>query len=87
MLNFVNIPVHISAIWLKSNLYLRYCIEDLITTHHWSGLTELCMNFVVAYCVMISTNQIAYFKRLLRSKGQSFQNTFRGIKDNVDGSI
>ena len=45
------------------------------------------MNFVVAYCVMISTNQIAYFKRLLRSKGQSFQNTFRGIKDKVDGSI
>ena len=32
---------------LKSDLYLRYLIEDLITPHYWSCSSELCINFVV----------------------------------------
>ena len=57
--------VHVTtfSIWLKSDLYLRYRIEDLITPKYWSCSSELCMNFVFAYCVMVSTNQIVYFKR------------------------
>ena len=37
------------SIWLKSDLYLRYHIEDLITLHYWSCSCELCINFVFAY--------------------------------------
>ena len=48
---------------VSSDLYLCYRIEDLITPHYWPCSSELCMNFVFAYCVMISTNKIAYFKR------------------------
>ena len=35
----------IVSIWLKSDLYLRYHIEDLITLHYWSCSTlyELCL--------------------------------------------
>ena len=39
------------TIWLKSDLHLRCCIEDLITLHYWLYSSELCMNFVFAYCV------------------------------------
>ena len=56
---YVNVRVKLK-IWLKSNLYR---IEDLITPHYWSCSSELRMNFVLACCVMILTNQIAYFKR------------------------
>ena len=35
------------SIWRKSDLYLRYHIEDLITPHYWSCSSELCINFVV----------------------------------------
>ena len=54
-----------SRIWLKSDLYLHYRKEDLITLHYWSCSSELCINFVFncIYYVLISTNQIAYFKR------------------------
>ena len=44
-------------------LYLRFRIEELITPHKWSCPSELCMNFVFAYCLMISTNPVAYFNR------------------------
>ena len=39
----------IFSIWLKSDLFLLYRIEDLITLHFWSYSSELCMNFVFAY--------------------------------------
>ena len=39
-----------TSIWRKSDLYLRYRIEDLITPHYWSCSCELCMNFVV--CIL-----------------------------------
>ena len=61
-MGFFNIKCFRFSIWLKSDLYLRYLIEDLITPYYWSCSSELCMNFVFAYCVMISTNQIVYFK-------------------------
>ena len=71
--------------------------------HYWSCSSELCVNFVLVYGVIISTNQIAYLNAvryllrwwksfctyvfvsprtccLLRSKGQSFRNTFSRIK-------
>ena len=49
-------------IWLKSDLYLRYWMEDLISPppHYWSYSSELCVNFVFAYYVMIPTNLIMY---------------------------
>ena len=50
-----------ASIWLKSDLYFRLHIEDLIASHYWSCSSELCMNFVFVYCVIISTNQKAYF--------------------------
>ena len=46
------------SIWLNSDLYLCYRIEDLITPHYWSCSSELYMNFVFASCFL--TNQIAY---------------------------
>ena len=42
--------VYLTSIWLKSDLYLRYRIEDLITSNYWSCSTELCMNFEV--CIL-----------------------------------
>ena len=47
----------------KSDLYLRYRIEDMITPPYRSCSSKLCLNFVFAYCVMIWNHQIAYFKR------------------------
>ena len=41
---------NITEIWLKTDLYVRYRMEDMITPHHWSCLSELCMNFVV--CIL-----------------------------------
>ena len=42
-------------IWQKSDLYLRYSI--------WLCSSELYMNFVFAYCIVILTSRIGYFKR------------------------
>ena len=92
-----------NSIWLKSDLYFRFCIEDLITPHHWS-----CSRYLTLYdlCICISHHdfyqsesvflmQCSIFEdeenccvvkfschlcSLLRSKGQSFRNTFSCIK-------
>ena len=40
----------------KSDLYLHYHTEDLITPHYWSHSSELWINFEFAYCAMILTN-------------------------------
>ena len=45
--------IHVNDAYNKSQTYFRYFIEDLITY-------RVQVNFVIAYCVMISTNQIAY---------------------------
>ena len=39
----------VTAICLKSDLYLRYRVDDLLTPYQWSCLDELCMNFVCAF--------------------------------------
>ena len=67
---------------LKSDLFLRYRIEDLVTYHYGSCLSELCINFVFAYCVMISTNQMAYFKR-----SAVFLKKTKVVKVTIDWSI
>ena len=53
-----------SSLWLKSDLYLRYHIEDLITPLTESVQANFIWYFVFAYYVMILTNQIAYLKRI-----------------------
>ena len=42
-------------IWQKSDLYLLFSI--------WSCSSVLYMNFVFAYCIVILTSRIGYFKR------------------------
>ena len=76
-----------NLIKLKSDHYLCYHKEDLITPHCWSCSCELCtcMNFVFGYCIMIFTNQITCFKWiavfvyvvkiLLKPKGWNFTNS------------
>ena len=46
---FFLVLLGVESIWLKSDLYLRYGIDDLITLHYWSCSSELCMNFVFEY--------------------------------------
>ena len=75
----------------KSQLdpYSHCRIEDLITLHYWSCLSELCMTFVFADCIMISTNQIEYFKcsAVFLKMTKSFSSTFNCIKVTIDWSI
>ena len=71
------------------DLYSHYRIEDLITLHYWSCLSELCMTFVFADCIMISTNQIEYFKcsAVFLKMTKWFSSTFSCIKVTIDWSI
>ena len=54
---------------IKSDLYLLYRKEDLITLYYWSCSSELCL---CIYCIKISTNQLAYFKVALGVSPQFF---------------
>ena len=73
-----------TPIWLKSDLYLRYRIEDLITPHYWScSLLVILTNHTVT-CIHLKISEAWAFwpfdLSILHGKGDTktlHQNDFR----------